>query len=311
MDANKQVDFDRRLTHVQVWPCSLWRDEWSRRFDVHEMGCGELLSLEHKPTIDAEYVSLARAGTDAFVTNTFGANAIVMESYGEQSKVAVSNRESARIAIEVSDRVTRVPDGPLAVGSIGPTTCLLSTLPSQRDFLKSVYKEQIEALCDAGIGTFHIERFEDPENVYCALEALDEVELERNTAAAPLLRIVTIRVEDEGTMLFETNLKRLWQTLKQFRPKAFGLVGKREGVERCLREISDFVDIPLIAMIDIRALNIPEMPMLHSQQSFASCLVDLTTKFNLKIVGTGVESHPDFVLSLHQLLISSGLREIH
>jgi methionine synthase I (cobalamin-dependent) len=88
MQLANQTDFENRFASgVQVWPCSLWRNEWRKRFSASEMGAGELLSLGHSDVIEAEHAAIAKAGASALVTNTFGANAIVMESYREESGV--------------------------------------------------------------------------------------------------------------------------------------------------------------------------------------------------------------------------------
>jgi methionine synthase I (cobalamin-dependent) len=305
MQLADQENFENRFASgVQVWPCSLWRNEWRKRFSAPEMGAGELLSLGHSDVIETEHAAIAKTGASALVTNTFGANAIVMEDYGEESQVAKSNGESARIAFKVS-RSDAVNDGPpLVIGSIGPTICWLTVHRDKRNHVKSAYREQAQALWDAGIRIFHIERCDDPENVYCALEALDELELK---TATRLLRVITFRLGDEGKTVFETRVSDFWKTVRQFRLQAFGVVGRTEAVEKGLQDLSDHVDLPLIAMVDIRALDSPEMELLHSPQSFASDVLSLTTRFNVKIVGTGVESHPDFLLALHRLLVNSGL----
>src|SRR5215469_2047101 len=103
MQLADQASFENRFASgVQVWPCSLWRDDWRKRFSPSEMGAGELLSLGHSDVIEAEHAAIAKTGASALVTNTFGANAIVMERYGQESQVTKSNSESARIAFKVS-----------------------------------------------------------------------------------------------------------------------------------------------------------------------------------------------------------------
>jgi methionine synthase I (cobalamin-dependent) len=307
MQLADQANLENRFASgVQVWPCSLWRNEWRKWFSASEMGGGELLSLRHSDVIEGEHAAIARTGASALVTNTFGANAIVMESYGKESQVVRSNGESARIAFKVSrsDGVNYGP--PLVIGSIGPTTCLLTVHRDKRNYVKSAYREQAQALWDAGIKIFHIERCSDPENVCCALEALDELELK---TATRLLRVITVHLEDDGRTIFETRVSDFWKTVRQFQLQAFGVAGRTEALEKGLQDLSDHVDLPLIAMVDIRALHSPGMELLHSPQSFASDVLSLTTRFSVKIVGTGVESHPDFLLALHRLLVSSGLIE--
>lgn len=304
-ELGDEKDFFQGLSvGVRVWPCSLWRNEWRERFSPSEMGCGELLSIDQSALVEGELTSILRAGVNALVTGTFGANAIVMKHYGAQAKVGIANRESARIATEVIHNQRHDDPKPLVIGSIGPTTCLLSLNQCKRELVKAAYLEQVEALWGAGVRAFHIEGCRDPKNAYCALESLHELESQTGT---PLLRFLTVRAEPDGTLLLGTQLGDFWNTVREFRPQAFGVVGQNEGVEAFLRAVSDRVDIPLIAMVDIRALNSPEMEMLHTPGSFASCLLDLTARFNLRIVGPGVEPDPIFLLSLGRALASAGL----
>jgi 5-methyltetrahydrofolate--homocysteine methyltransferase len=95
------------------------------------------------------------AGSDALLTNTFGANRVWLDRYGRAGLVAEVNRRAVALAREAAGTRRFV------LGSIGPTA-------SGR---AGAYREQAECLADAGADALLFETHQVEE----AVMALDEV----------------------------------------------------------------------------------------------------------------------------------------
>lgn len=87
-----------------------------------------------------------RAGSEAILTNTFGANRLWLERYGRAADTVAINRAAVRIAREAQG------PGRAIIGSVGPTTVL------RHDHTPLV--EQVEALVGAGVDAILLETFE-------------------------------------------------------------------------------------------------------------------------------------------------------
>src|SRR5206468_607892 len=78
-------------------------------------------------------------------SNTFGANRELLRRYGAQDRLRDINRAGVRLARQAAGRAAYV------AGSVGPTGTLAAKLTAERRaILDSVFKEQIEALVEAG-----------------------------------------------------------------------------------------------------------------------------------------------------------------
>jgi 5-methyltetrahydrofolate--homocysteine methyltransferase len=76
----------------------------------------EMWNVEHPERIRALYQGAVDAGSDLFLTNSFGGNASRLRLHGAQGRVDELNRAAAEIGREVADRAGR----PVAVaGSVG------------------------------------------------------------------------------------------------------------------------------------------------------------------------------------------------
>ena len=125
--------------------------------------------LEHPDRVQALHQSFVDAGSDLFLTNTFGGTKHRLKLHGLEGQVTSLNRTAARLAREVADNAERPV---LVAGSVGPTGELLSPLGSleKADAVTS-FKEQIEGLVDGGIDLVWIETISAPDELEAAAEA--------------------------------------------------------------------------------------------------------------------------------------------
>ena len=78
----------------------------------------EMWNIEHPDNIRSLYRSAVEAGSDIFLTNSFGGNASRMKLHGAQNRVHELNRVAASLGREIADASGRTV---VVAGSVGPT----------------------------------------------------------------------------------------------------------------------------------------------------------------------------------------------
>ncbi len=119
------------------------------------------------------YQAYAAAGAEVIETNTFGANRIKLAEYGLADQVRDLNFRGVKLAREVRE-ITGVPF--LIAGSVGPLGEHLEPLGHLRhEEAREAFREQIEALWEAGADLLILETFSDLEELILAVETARDV----------------------------------------------------------------------------------------------------------------------------------------
>ncbi len=129
----------------------------------------ELWNVEAPDKIRALYRGSVEAGSDLFLTNTFGGTAARLKLHDAQNRVAELNRVGAELGREVADAAGR----PVVVaGSVGPTGEIMQPVGSlsHADAVE-MFHEQAEALKDGGVDVLWLETISAPEEFRAAAEA--------------------------------------------------------------------------------------------------------------------------------------------
>jgi methionine synthase / methylenetetrahydrofolate reductase(NADPH) len=144
---------------------------------LHERGvpadaCLEALSLEDPSLLLQVHSDYIDAGADIIETNTFGANALKLARFGLAERLLEINRRAVEIAGQAKEQTSR----PIYIaGAIGP---LDVGLPSGESVtLKKahrLFREQAEALIEAGVDLIAIETFPTLAEAKEALQAVRE-----------------------------------------------------------------------------------------------------------------------------------------
>ena len=163
-------------------------------------GNNDILCLTRPDVIQDIHRKYLVAGADIIETNTFSSTSVSMADYHVQEYVREINLAAVRLAREVADEFTALtPDKPRFVaGSIGPTnkTCSMSpdvNNPAFRaltyDELAAAYREQMEAMLEAGVDALLIETIFDTLNaaIYAAEQAMEAIGVR-----VPLMLSVTV-----------------------------------------------------------------------------------------------------------------------
>ncbi|MEJ6398819.1 betaine--homocysteine S-methyltransferase [Yoonia sp. 208BN28-4] len=129
----------------------------------------ELWNVDHPDRIKALYEGAAKAGSDIFLTNSFGGNASRLKLHGAEDRVFELNKVAAEIGRGVADAM----DHPVIVaGSVGPTGDIMVPMGSlTHENAVEMFHEQAEGLKAGGADVLWVETISAPEEFAAAAEA--------------------------------------------------------------------------------------------------------------------------------------------
>jgi len=222
-------------TEIQNWKLDEVAYAGTLGLSHDQKGNNDILAItkpEVPETITREYLE---AGSDIVSTNTFSANIISQADYGAEHLVREINVESARIARALANEYEAKDGRPRFVaGAIGPTNKTLSLSPDVNDpgfreidfdYLKGVYREQIDALLEGGEGVgvdfILIETVFDTLNakagIMAAIEAGDDLGRD-----VPIMLSMTL-TDLSGRNLSGHTVEAFWHAVRHAKPITIGL----------------------------------------------------------------------------------------
>jgi 5-methyltetrahydrofolate--homocysteine methyltransferase len=218
-------------TEIQNWKLSEADYAGTLGLGHDQKGNNDILALTKPEVPEAIHRAYFEAGADIAETNTFSANRISQADYGAEHLVRDINVESARLARRIADEFQARDGRPRFVaGAIGPTNKTLSLSPDVNDpgyreidfdYLKDVYREQIDALVDGGADFILIETVFDTLNakagIMAAIEAADALGRD-----LPIMLSMTL-TDLSGRNLSGHTVEAFWHAVRHARPVTIGL----------------------------------------------------------------------------------------
>jgi len=135
----------------------------------------ELWNVDAPDKIRALYQGSVDAGSDLFLTNTFGGTAARLKLHDAQNRVGELNRIGAELGREVADKAGRTI---VVAGSVGPTGEIMEPVGSlSHSAAVEMFHEQAEALKDGGADVLWVETISAPEEFRAAAEAFAMVDM--------------------------------------------------------------------------------------------------------------------------------------
>lgn len=151
--------------------------------------CFDELNVSQPSLILETHQEYVRAGAEILETNTFGANRARLGSFGFADKLRAINHAGVRLAREAAN------DSVFVAGAMGPLGIPIEPLgPTSFVEARSIFREQAEALIEAGVDLLVLETFYDLNELREAIFAVREAAGEK----IPLIAHVTI--DDEGNL---------------------------------------------------------------------------------------------------------------
>lgn len=201
----------------------------------------EMWNDQHPERITSLYQSAVDAGSDLFLTNSFGGNASRLKLHNAQKRVFHLNRIAAEIGREVADKTDRTV---IVAGSMGPTgEIMLPVGTLSHAGAVEMFHEQAEGLKEGGADILWVETLSAREEYLAAAEGI---------ALAGMAWCGTMSFDTAGrTMMGLTSrdMVGMVQAIKH-RPMAFG-ANCGVGASDLLRTLLGFAEaepqLPVIA----------------------------------------------------------------
>lgn len=201
----------------------------------------ELWNIDETAKITALYKGAADAGSDIFLTNSFGANASRLKLHGAESRVHELNKAAAELGRGVADASGR---SVVVAGSVGPTGEIMTPMGSLTHARAvEMFHEQAEGLKAGGADVLWVETISAPEEFAAAAEAF---------ALADMPWVGTMSFDTAGrTMMGLTSADMVKKVMKiAHQPLGFG-ANCGVGASDLLRTVLGFADagstLPIIA----------------------------------------------------------------
>lgn len=129
----------------------------------------ELWNVDQPDNIRTLYRNAVNAGSDIFLTNTFGGNASRLKLHQAEGRVRELNRIGAALGREIADASGRTV---VVAGSMGPTGDIFEPMGTMTHAVAvEMFHEQAEGLKEGGADVLWIETISAPEEYRAAAEA--------------------------------------------------------------------------------------------------------------------------------------------
>lgn len=229
------------------------------------------------------------AGSDIIYAPTFMANRIGLGMHGIADRLKALNAGLVKLSKQAADGRA------LVAGDLTTTGKPLEPVgPMRYQTLLDVYREQIEALCEAGADLLVAETMLSIDETACAVEAAQSV--------CDLPIMCSLTMEADGHLLFGGSAVEAVETLQAMGASAVGLncsVGP-DQLESVVRAIAEVATVPVIAKPNAGMPVMDEHGFAHynmSPEDFAAAMTRLVDA-GAGIVGGCCGTNPEYIRAL-------------
>jgi 5-methyltetrahydrofolate--homocysteine methyltransferase len=232
----------------------------------------EELNLTMPDVVAGVHREYLAAGADIIVTNTFGGNRVKLSHYGLENRLVEINAKAVEIALEVAGEDAYV------AGSLAPTGRFVEPVGDMSfNEAASIYREQAEALIEAGVDIISMETFLDIKEIRAAIIAVREI-----APHIPIIAMLTF--DDNGRSVLGTPPEAAAITLEA---AGANIVGSNcglgvDGIYDVLRAMRKVTSLPLISQANAG------IPVLIDGKTVFPATPDEMTAYHDRMLDLGV-----------------------
>lgn len=174
--------------------------------------CYDELNLSLPALVRETHQEYVKAGAEILETNTFGANRPRLAAFGLSEQLRAINHAGVRLAREAAG------DAAYVAGAIGPLGFRIEPLgPTSFAEARGFFREQAEALIEAGVDLLVLETFGDLQELREAIFAA------REAAGAETVIIAQVTIDDCGNLLDGTDTETFTRRLDEWPADVIGI----------------------------------------------------------------------------------------
>jgi homocysteine S-methyltransferase len=230
-----------------------FRDQLSRRVLVSDgaMGtmlysrgvfinrCFDELNLSSPDLVRQIHQDYVKAGAEIVETNTFGASRIRLAGFGVAEKLKAINQAGVRLAREAAKEAAFV------AGAVGPLGVRIEPLgPTSFAEARAIFREQIDALLEAGVDLLILETFGNLNELREAVHAAHEA------SGGEVAIVAQVTIDDFGHLPRGTDTEAFTREMDSWPVDVIGLncsVGPKATLET-IERMMQFSSKPMSAM---------------------------------------------------------------
>lgn len=201
--------------------------------------CYDELNISMPALVREVHQDYVKAGAEILETNTFGANRGRLGAYGIAEKLRDINHAGVRIAREAAG------EGVWVAGSVGPLGLRIEPLgPTAFEEARAMFREQMEALAEAGVDLLVLETFSVLNELREAIYAAREV------FGSGIAVVAQMTIEDDGSLRDGTSTEDFTRRLDEWPADVIGLncsAGPKVMLET-IEKMATLTEKPLSAM---------------------------------------------------------------
>jgi homocysteine S-methyltransferase len=201
--------------------------------------CFDELNLSSPDLVRQIHQDYVKAGAEIVETNTFGANRARLAGFGVAEKLAAINQAGVRLAREAAKEAAFV------AGAVGPLGVRIEPLgPTSFAEARVIFREQIDALLEAGVDLLILETFGNLNELREAVRAAHEA------ARGEVAIVAQVTIDDFGHLPRGTDTETFTREMDSWPVDVIGLncsVGPKATLET-IERMMQFSSKPMSAM---------------------------------------------------------------
>jgi len=184
-------------------------------------GCNEVLVRTRPDVVLDIHRKYFEAGADIVETNSFNGTKSDLVDYGLADDSYELMATAAQLARKAADEFAKPGKPRFVAGSMGPTRKAITVTGGiSFSHLIQDYYDLAKPLIDGGADLLMVETSQDTRNIKAALLAIRKLSKE---IGAEVPAIISVTIEQNGTMLAGQTIEAAWASLRHAKPLALGL----------------------------------------------------------------------------------------